>query len=1490
MFTWRPKATTNKNYLISNSFLKVDYKVEVHGSNQLVWTFHYEKNTGTTATQFAIKLSDTTVIHDMTGDNFFRENDWLKEKNESKETLGTMKGQGEFTFTTTIDAQPTIHFDLLQKDTKANYTLAAAEQTHQLTNPHQKAEKQVTEETLTAIKPKAATPITINMPTDLSGWPIDKVSFETKQGNEDWQSIEGIQPPFIFPDTSVRVHYHFNLDEFFLTPAGAKIKKDIDANEGKERNFEFSFEISGDIYLEADIKENLTIDGEKRGEFTITKNGGEDGENHLWTVTFNNENWNKENVQGEMNLTSLIVIKEVTENIDIMINKDAEIKETIQIQPVKNEYSLQKGVSKEPRKITIEKEDYHLVEWEITVTPGRDKKDPSKFLPIKDLRIIDEDITTLYPDSGSKAGFYLVPEALASKISQLTNFELFKLTMEVEGEEKELQAGKDYKLTYDKINDSKFSLVFYNWNDRIDTLITGPVKIQYTTILKDNHPSEVRNMAQSNIGGAHKLDATAKTEYYYDDLKKTAVSKGNGIIEWTVVYHRENKEKIDFVDELDDGIIDFSTLKVFAEIGKGQQLFPSITTTPEEYRDLITLEESNEKQFKLSFSEKIPKGRYILTYRSTHKDTKGQTLVKNKISGGDLTANYGTFTSLAVEKNVIKQILFGEEVESNFEDKTIFWSASVMTVPNAGEILINDAALRLKEGKFYKNGLAYYLNEAAKLKSEEELVTGGKFDKGINQRYLKEKGIIVAYQNGNGEFEEIPAKDITFIIDNGKLVTTDEAIKVDPDSGIAFQSDALKTGEKAAGFQLKIDGKHAGKKIWLAIATNYGNTQELIPQMPISNYLFNTIEALQGTYQGHADANTTWTNNVQVADALRKRGTLNVENSSVTWEILANTRGYAINAGDKIVDHMNVWSFDDNTTSLIQRMTLQDMQELVIYRLETTNDNEKNSSDDWYHDYKEEKLVVGEDYSIIPLKNDGKKWSEIPITDQTKDTLAQGFAISFKKNMGYAAFKISFSTQLDKTIMAAEKGNKNQILNTAALVTTSGTTKTSASVVYTKKASGVYKSAGEFDAETTEIPWTAVVNPEGAQLHNLVIEDSSQDQDIIPGKIKLYYGNLETIKEGNNYWKPQISKESEVASELYQLDYENDSFKITFIQDFVVETPLIIEYSGKPKKADQSYIENRIKINWGEKVTNSHVEKVEIRNISASGTISGDSRMLTIKKHSRSNEEALAGAKFILEKKNGDVWQKVNVSQAEDVTSNSGLLSFTGLKSGAYRIKEIQAPKGYQLFAKYAYFKLNQMKPVITDAAGNEEDSLKEHYYFATSENNLNVTLNVANEESPPLNFEAKKILQGAKGKAVFNFRIETVTDGAIAAYGYAEIKPEEKEAEIKFYSTDKKEVLIQDWRKCLDRKTKYRLVEVDMPEEFLVKYYNDTDKKESNEFIFDEQTQVITFTVINSRPQGLMPSTGGIGTQFFVIVATFLSGGAGLLAFYYWWRNRKIN
>lgn len=1487
-FTWRPKATTEKNNLIKKDFLTIDYTVAEHENDSLLWHFSYEKNTPEMPTKLQAQFWDQNGIKKLKGENFEVKDDWLQEK-ESSKNFNPYKSNGTFSVVTDKNSLPKFQFDLIPQESQGvEYKLSDAEKMHTLDNPHVKKQVIPLSETQDKnIKTTKSEPMTITIPTNSTGWPINQVIVKTKQGNEAWQSHDPNDPPYIFPDTSIQLEYTYDLDLFFKTPAGQKVQAEIEANAERQRNFVFSFEISGDIYLEKNISEDLVIADEKRGEFTIVKNGGAEGKNHLWIVTLNNENWDKENVKGKMSLTSAITVEELTETVEVMVAKDANINETIQIKPVKDEYSLQKGVIKEPNKVSIANENYHLVEWEIMVTPGRDKNDPTQYVPIKDLRITDEDLTALYPASTDKAaGFYLPQGDLAKKIADQSDYQLFKVLLQQDGQELELVEGKDYKLSYDKSNDSKFSITFYNWAAGIDTKITGPLKIQYTTVLKDNHPSEVTNQVQSNIAGSEKLEAIAKTEYYHDDLKKTSVGKGNGIIEWTIVYHRKKEEKIDFSDVISEGIIDFQSLKVLAELNKGQQVFPELTSTPNQYRNTITLNEKNDKEFMLTIGETLPKGRYMITYQSKHDDATGQKLVTNQIKGENLQAIAEGVTSLAVEKKVIRQNLFQEQVEINYDDKTILWSASITTVPDAGEILINDAAIRKKDATFYKNGLFYYWNKEAVLKAGEVLVTGKKFNEGINQAYLKEKGIIVAYEE-KGEFVEIPLEEIT--IDNGKIIEVDGKKVYDPQSGIELVSKDVNWSEKSAGFSLKVDEKYAGKKLWLAVATKYGEEAGIVPQQPISNYFYNTIEAIQGNFEGSASANTSWTNDAQISAAIRKRGNLDMENAKVDWEILANTRGYEIKAGDEISDHLNVWKFGDNSNSLIQTMTMADLSKLVVHQLKTEDDGQKNSTTDWFHDYKESLLVEDEDYEIIPLQNNNGKWIEVPKEQQTPEIIIRGFTLRFKKDMDYSAFKVSFSTRLNKELMIKESGDSNQILNTAALITQAGTETTANTVTYKKIRNGVYKNAGEFDTESTELPWRAVVNPEGAHLYNLVIEDNSTDQDIIPGNIKLYYADLEYIQTSDKVWEAKIEQKNEVEAEAYQLVYSQSSFKIEFNKDFVVTSPLIIEYSAKPKSADQNYIENNIEIRWGEKESKKHTEKVELRNINASGTISGESRMLTVKKHNQlDKEEVLAGAKFVLEKQINGSWQAVNEKQAEATTSASGLLTFTGLKSGNYRIKEVTAPLGYELFSEYAYFKLDDKKPEVTDENERINELLQQLYVFTESDNQLNLTLNVANKKLPPLSFRAYKVLKGMKGAATFDFVLKDTATNQIVAYGEAVIKADQTTSEIDFYTSNKKDVPIKDWRKHLTIGKTYTLEEVNLPENVTVSYYLEETKKHTNTFTVEDKAQTLQFRVTNTFEKGFMPATGGKGTHNFMIFALSLSFGSILLGGYYSWRNFK--
>ncbi|MEG3032723.1 MAG: prealbumin-like fold domain-containing protein, partial [Enterococcus sp.] len=57
------------------------------------------------------------------------------------------------------------------------------------------------------------------------------------------------------------------------------------------------------------------------------------------------------------------------------------------------------------------------------------------------------------------------------------------------------------------------------------------------------------------------------------------------------------------------------------------------------------------------------------------------------------------------------------------------------------------------------------------------------------------------------------------------------------------------------------------------------------------------------------------------------------------------------------------------------------------------------------------------------------------------------------------------------------------------------------------------------------------------------------------------------------------------------------------------------------------------------------------------------------------------------------------------------------------------------------------------------------------------------------------------------------------------------------------------------------------------------------------EEDNLIEFSVLNSKKiLGVLPTTGGIGTQIFIISALLLLLAASMLAGVYWYRNKKIS
>lgn len=150
------------------------------------------------------------------------------------------------------------------------------------------------------------------------------------------------------------------------------------------------------------------------------------------------------------------------------------------------------------------------------------------------------------------------------------------------------------------------------------------------------------------------------------------------------------------------------------------------------------------------------------------------------------------------------------------------------------------------------------------------------------------------------------------------------------------------------------------------------------------------------------------------------------------------------------------------------------------------------------------------------------------------------------------------------------------------------------------------------------------------------------------------------------------------------------------------------EYTIKEVKAPKGYKQADIKIDFAVKNFNAVDKDGKVRVIPVENTPESETPPKTptggfnfVKIDSTKKENRLAGAKFILMKKEGNGYKNV-VKDGKEVKLTSpenGEFSITGLEYGEYALKEIEAPKNYTID--------NELTPFKVDAASSSLPATK---------------------------------------------------------------------------------------------------------------------------------------------------------------------------------------
>lgn len=1507
--SWRSAASgSGETKLIESDLLDVTYSQTIVNEDEIRWKLFYTKKEVAEEPQFQLKFSGSLGEENAIFEehpSFEMANQWFVEGLTEDDKKPLSEKTGAVSFVTAKDVKPlvaivafTFHPETAEETVLLEEALElqlnqpeAADDGKKDTNQKEAADG---EEELGEPQPKTKLDLTI--PEGKKGKLLQESQLMIKNAEDQWQNYLSFEEPRpeISEITDLRLEYTFDLEQFYLTEAGKIVKRQIEeARDEHELSLHFTFEIDEDFNLASSLKD-VPIEGaseEEYGSFHLIKNGGTN-DRHLFEVTLNHTALTENKVKGHLWVETLFSVTEEETEREILLGSAEEVSVTVPISTKRNGYSIKKTALGTPKKVTHNQQDFYFVEWQIEVTPGKDQA--GNYLPLKKLRLVDTDISKKFGNSTQMHGFEFPAQDLSALIEKndLTFFEV-----KFAESDKLLTEGKknDYYLDFHKTGASGFTIEFDNVNYGVNTAITEPMTITYTTLLKNQHPMTLGNKVVSTASDVESLTVAAQLDTKRHSLTKTVEDIGNNRLRWTIVYYHApeaGKPSFSYRDVMQGGSIDFSTLTFKDDQwANGRTVYPAKDADKfykplyQSNPPLVALTPAkNNAGFEMKFNDQLPQGRYLITYESSYQEI---SKVANTIEGEGLQASSQGKNDITVTKGPLN-LRNNKQNYNHYRDNehfTIYWKSTIQTVAGQGKITINDAAAGKYNGKEYAYGLHYYFNKEA---PKEEIIKNG----APNLAYLRERGIVIAYENEQGQLVEIPDEDIlSLTTDNGTTKDEDSGHHLlDDKKGIASQVDPASWEGKKAGFTVEVSQLHAGKKLTVYVATKYGGVGDIVPRQStegLEHYLFNTIEAVQNeTFSDKAEGKVVWSDDTQSRTSILKTGQADFIKKEADWQILANAWAFDLKAGDQIGDQINRWNYGgagaNNHMTFVKPKTSGNQKEysdvrITIMKYRYSGDPSAANAKETFHDLEEVRELDPEEYKLT-----------FP-TDTS-------FMIDLKKDLGNVQLKIEVKTYLQyDNALKESKASEIKLYNHVMQKIGNQTIRGGASIAAAWKDGLLEKTVADFDSNH-QLPWEVKINQGYVTLDNLEIIDNPDNLMIDMTTFEFY----KEVKEKNEKGKTDTRWEM-VEKEDYQLESSPNGYgyHIKFNKDVVIDVPLLLRYKGDVLDFQQEQVANQIKISYGETQTVKELKPVVKAITKAGGGANGTNYGIQLRKVSSEDQtQGLQGARFILEKRVNDTWKVVD---EQSRTDQNGYLRYTRLSGADYRITEAEAPIHYKGYQKPVYFTIDSQSddPIrLTDNQGNHQTEIDRYYSMNGTGQTQMLTMQVANDpveeivEPLKIEFEAKKVLQQKEltKDQTFNFELWDITDkDEVIAYGSVTISELAEPAPITFYTDKAQQYPITDWNPLLNLDRRFRIVETGAEDYDISWQGSNTDQE--NEFLVTAEDLSFHFVITNKQPTllGFLPSTGGSGIMKYALIAAVILAIVGGFGGYYIYRNRKV-
>lgn len=1321
---------------------------------------------------------------------------------------------------------------------------------------------------------------------ELSGPLIPETAVLQIQVGGEWVDYDKAKHPPITEKTSIRLSYFFNVQKYLDSQTEtanadkAAIAKALAAEPKQEIAMNFDFEIDGIFALSKDfIDVPITNASGNLGSFTIEKAAGTN-QNHLWTVNLTTNAFNKSGVTFKMELTSTVTFEEDWQEVEkkIAICDDESV--LVELKRSNTTVSLEKscktvgGTPIDKIKTGLTYDAYPIV-WEVTITPPQNPDNVNKYLPLTDIVLKDSDDTYLF-DGGSQKGHGF--EFLKNANGDGLNEGARKILADYGGDAYPLLQVTDGTTVFELGDEKDYTVNFFEGPMLIkfSKEITKPITITFTTISSAIHPTdEIVNKVTLNgkAGGKEfpQLTATAKTSLIYrHEVIKTGTNQAGDTILWQVVYYRSAQIEESFTDKftMGAGEFDMNSIRVIDEHGEHGVQGNVVYSNEHQTSGISVVPGPNNQSFTITFAETVPIGRYVITYQSKHAE--GVTKVKNGFTGGELSteAEVDVTKKIELEKGLLSVVNQNYNVRWIDEEKQIVpWLIQLKTEPGA--------QITLKDNALTKN-LVYYYNKDIVLKNGESLS-----DLQLEEikNYLHEKGMIFYYEAEDRSLVEIT--DVSVILEDVSFISSAPSLEY---------SGSWK--ESRSGFTATIPANYAGKKLFAAIATKYGNVDPLDSQLSPSwyNAMYNGAEVIQNvdgvSLIARGMANYT-PQNIEEQTAIIKKGALAADGKTIDWDVLANTRRFTLKAGYILEDTLSV-----TKGAATQQFTEADVNKLEFYLYSYGNSNETSI----YEKFTKVRKLAADEYTIEAVKDSSKRVIGFKMTllKNITGNYAIGYQIASQITMGEE------TNEDGQTKVAGPYDFKNEAQEhhrrkDGKLLTNS----THATVTVTADNGYLYKTAGEFDNDTDRIPWSIAVNPNGKTLSNLVVQDIPDAYQAVDlDTVKVYqatWGNNKTEVKPNEtpgYILNQTAglvKGDPLSPTLYELEgTASNGFQIEFEDD--VTQPLIIEYESVVGTSGTITVRNGARLDATG--VEYEMEKVTKTVIVSGANGSGNGRLMPVqvKKVAAGTEEdwsqraGLTGATFKLEVQSGDSW----ISKGEVTINEHDQIDYS-LMYGTYRLTETKAPDGYRGTEEVFHFNISASG--VVDVKQGKPPKDYADYKLKAAATTDSAIIYVQNK---PV-VEDKYQLQVKKCSSLQEGDTEILLDGAVFnLYEEGGEKPlQTKETESGGIATFTN----------LDKAKTYILKETKAPSGYILTNKTYTLKWGTDQWQLKDGTQEVTLTVsgkdgnhlitltatIENDPiTGQLPATGGNGTLIYRNIFLLLFSLMFLLIGVFLFLNRR--